>query len=75
MSADRAIDGGMGMTTCKGCGREIKWLRTEAGKQMPVDPEPVTVVLTDGRVFRGYRPHWATCPKAEQFRRKGEAKS
>lgn len=63
------------MTTCKGCGRQIEWIKTEAGKQMPVDPDLVTVVLKDGRVVRGYRPHWATCPNAEQFRRKGEDRS
>ncbi len=62
------------MSTCKGCGREIEWIRTEAGKQMPVDPGPVMVVLRDGRVVRGYIPHWVTCEKAEQFRGKGETR-
>lgn len=62
------------MTTCKGCGRQIEWIRTEAGKRMPVDPEPLTVILPDGRLVSGYRPHWVTCPQAAQFRRKGETK-
>lgn len=60
------------MPTCKGCGKEIEWIRTEAGKQMPVDPDPVTVVLKDGRVVRGYIPHWATCEKAQEFKRLNE---
>ncbi len=61
------------MATCKGCGKTIEWIRTPAGKQMPVDPGLVTVVLADGRVVRGHTPHWATCPKAQDFRRTTEA--
>ncbi len=50
------------MSTCKACGEEILWLRTRAGKRMPVDPETfgqhqlehgVTVVTPDGTVLRG----------------------
>lgn len=31
------------MSQCRGCGREIIWLRMKSGKHMPVDPEPVFV--------------------------------
>lgn len=51
------------MSRCKGCGAEIEWIKTAAGKNMPIDPEPVFVLaaeggtevfLTDeGEVFRG----------------------
>lgn len=27
-------------STCRGCGQEILWFTTLAGKAMPVDPEP-----------------------------------
>lgn len=37
------------MSVCKGCGREIDWIRTAAGKSMPIDPEPVFVIEGDGK--------------------------
>lgn len=30
------------MAECSSCGQRIVWVKTEAGKQMPVDPEPVS---------------------------------
>ena len=77
------------MAKCKGCGREIIWIKTARNKSMPCDPDPVTywpgkecrIVTPNGEVYScalsgetneavgvGYRPHWATCPKAETFR-------
>lgn len=41
---------------CRGCAAAIAWITTPAGKAMPVDP--------DGT------PHWATCPKAKDFKRR-----
>ena len=43
------------MSVCKGCGREIDWIRTTAGKPMPIDPEPVFVIEGDGK------DRWALC--------------
>jgi len=40
---------------CRGCHSIIYWVKTPARKNMPVDP--------DGG------PHWATCPKAKDFKR------
>jgi hypothetical protein len=42
---------------CRGCSVLVLWARTPRGKSTPLDQ--------DGR------PHWATCPKAAEFRRKG----
>lgn len=36
------------MSYCRGCGREIDWIRTTAGKNMPVGPEPVFVIEGGG---------------------------
>lgn len=36
------------MSICKGCGASIDWIRTAAGRSMPVDPEPVFVIENDG---------------------------
>ena len=41
------------------CGKLIYWIKTPAGKNMPVDP--------DGQ------PHWATCPAAKRFKKKHES--
>ena len=40
---------------CRGCGAAIVWVKTAKGKNMPVD--------ADGQ------SHFATCPKAQDFRR------
>lgn len=37
------------MSLCKGCGAAITWITTKAGKNMPVDPDPVMVIEGDGR--------------------------
>ena len=36
------------MSACRGCGCPIDWIRTTAGRNMPVDPEPVFVVEGGG---------------------------
>lgn len=65
------------MTTCRSCGAPIRWLRTEAGKPMPVDETPSpdgNVVLIGGFAHVLHKdeeppenaarllPHFATCP-------------
>ena len=82
------------MSICQGCGQEIKWIRTAAGKSMPVDEGivhftpaggPMTFITADGKTVRGekgksgtavgYLPHWASCPAAGYFKRKGGGKT
>lgn len=36
------------LSICKGCGAQIKWIRTIGGKKMPVDPETVFVTAREG---------------------------
>lgn len=36
------------MSRCRGCGASIEWIRTPAGRSMPVDSEPVFVIEGDG---------------------------
>ena len=52
-------------TACRGCGKEIAFIKTVKGKTMPVDPEPMyfipsggpnTYVMVDGSVQRGHEP-------------------
>ena len=90
------------MPKCKGCGREIIFVRSVKGKMIPCDPGMITFypdekngdqvyVDTEGRVVKGYPKedgsfcggfgdwaarhgyisHFATCPQAERFRRRG----
>lgn len=61
------------MPICKGCKQEIEWVKMPSGKRMPVDKKPTIVVVVEdgqGRAVEGYQPHWATCPNADEFRRK-----
>ena len=36
------------MSLCRGRGASIEWIRTTAGRSMPIDPEPVFIVEEDG---------------------------
>lgn len=56
------------ITKCKSCGKLITWLRTERGKQMPVDGATKDPVYNQQR----HVSHWDTCPKAEDFRSKNK---
>lgn len=62
---------------CKLCDRPIVLLKdVSTGKWVPVDLESVrsAVVVVDDKQSGGVRvvatPHWATCPHAEEFRKK-----
>ena len=80
------------MATCRGCGAKIRFIKTVAGKTIPVNPEEVAyeqkargslkIVTTNGEVLSaewpadpqkatgiGYISHFATCPKANGFRK------
>jgi hypothetical protein len=63
------------MPTCKGCGAEIIWIKTQAGKNMCLDAKPgkryVCLPHNNWFMFDSFKPHWATCPQAEQFKKKG----
>lgn len=75
----------MKLTHCKKCGAQIRFVRTKAGKWLPCDPHTKShdalqghiMVTEDGRITKnhtpldiGFVPHWATCPYAEEFRRR-----
>jgi hypothetical protein len=51
-----------GHSRCRGCGASIEWWITPEGGRMPLDmmPEANTPVTS----------HFATCPKADEFRKK-----
>ena len=43
-----------GSSVTPGCGSPIWWVVTKAGRRLCVNPDGI--------------PHWATCPKAREFR-------
>jgi hypothetical protein len=55
-------------TKCSSCLAPIKYLRTEAGHWMPVNPESIEGAET---VFRPgiHISHFATCPHADEHRK------
>jgi len=64
------------MSLCKSCQAEIEWALTTNGKKVPLDPEPITVAVTqdDGSVMvvTGRQAHFATCPNASKHRKPRE---
>lgn len=68
------------MSRCRACPAPVWWVRTQAGKPMPLDPEPVAdgnVQLVAGlahvlhkdeppRPGARYVSHFATCPARQR---------
>ena len=40
--------GGENVSACRNCGAEIDWMRTEEGRYIPMDPDPVFVIEGEG---------------------------
>jgi len=67
------------MTTCKGCGQPIYFMKTVNDKLIPVNPESISlqdrVAIDNNRevIFdtsKGHISHFATCTKADHFKKK-----
>ena len=72
------------MTRCKSCQAPITWVKTKAGKSMPLDEVPTekgNMVCEDGKAFavtemdrslgkQIYTSHFATCPNADGWRKR-----
>jgi hypothetical protein len=62
---------------CKGCGEPILWGQTEAAKNLCVNPSKTKHAVrfqrmgkTVFKIVDTFVPHWVTCPKAQEFRKK-----
>ena len=62
---------------CRGCGQPIVWVETRTGAKHPLNGEPIPITtqpdLFSGRVLMEIdtaitTSHFATCPRAEEFR-------
>ena len=61
------------MAKCRGCGKPIRWVEMISGKKMPLDEKPLSMVEVKeeiGDIISVYMPHWATCEKAADFKKK-----
>jgi len=60
------------MAVCRSCGASIVWLKTEQGKNIPVDDN---YALQGGETHFDrlrHTTHFETCPNAQQHRTKKE---
>lgn len=65
------------MPTCKGCGADIIFARTDRGALMPLDAAQTKIATVRsvgterevGQIVVGHVPHHITCPQADEFRR------
>ena len=72
------------MSRCRSCDAEIVWAITSAGRRMPVDAavddggnlvlvpdgdDPLVLVVGADDTRPRHRPHFATCPDADDWRR------
>ena len=61
------------MAKCRSCGAPLKWVEMASGKKMPLNEKPVGMVQVKegiGEIIEVHMPHWATCPKSEEHRKK-----
>lgn len=59
-------------TQCTGCGADVVWLRTRNGSKQIVDLETYHGEIIYDHLK--HRSHWATCPRADEFRKHKLAK-
>lgn len=60
------IPAGTPLDQCRSCKEPIYWIKTPAGRRMPVDPKPGP---EGGDTFTG-TSHFATCKDAKAWRKK-----
>lgn len=66
------------VSRCRSCDESIVWMRTNTGKNMPVDADTVDEAdletTEDGAPLfdhqKGHVSHFATCPHADEHRRR-----
>lgn len=57
---------------CKHCGEPIYWVKTIGGGDMPLSIKPMTIVTPDGKVVKGFTPHFIVCPHKNEERAEGK---
>ena len=54
---------------CKSCDKEIVFLKTKNGKNIPVNRETIQGKETVFDVAKGHVPHFADCPQSKEWRK------
>lgn len=57
------------ITRCRSCRAQIVWLKTAAGKNMPVDADTVKPEDDEFDTDEGHISHFATCPERDTWRK------
>lgn len=72
--------------SCRSCGAPVRWVRTEAGRRMPINPDPdpagnlvldvtgLAVQVDPTATGPKYTSHFATCPEAARHRKPKQRK-
>lgn len=75
----------MAASRCRSCGGHVRWAKTEAGKNIPVDLQEIEggnlrLINVGGRWIakviqakpdvKAFRTHFASCPNADGHRRR-----
>lgn len=55
---------------CASCGAAIVWMRTKSGRRIPVDLASADPAHQNFDPVMGHISHFATCPQADQHRRR-----
>lgn len=71
MKSPKEKQAGLKWATCKACGAPIHFVETKKGRFMPCNEKKITVITVLGDVVSGWEAHFATCPQADKFRKKG----
>lgn len=61
----------MGIVSCKSCGKEIVWLKTNSGKAIPVNAETIQDKETMYNYKIGHISHFSNCPDSKAWRKVG----
>jgi len=51
----------------KGCGEEVKLIKTPKGKTVACTPVQIPCYDREGNVVWAFVPHWATCSEAREY--------
>lgn len=65
---------------CKLCGAPLIFVKGPKGRTMVFDEKPKTawyidVAASEARPFKAHEPHWATCPRADEARKRQKGDS
>lgn len=78
-AARAALPAGLKVSECRSCHAPVVWVKTDAGRLMPLDARPLVVFKVDEKgdpprafIFSEsvFQSHFVTCPNADQHRKK-----